>query len=87
MQYDFIAIGDITTDAFIRLKDVRVHCDINDVQCELCVRFGDKVPYESGTARTPPSQHIAWVSRARSPPTSATIRTGLTAWTRFGKKA
>jgi ribokinase len=49
MQYDFIAIGDITTDAFIRLKDVRVHCDINDVQCELCVRFGDKVPYESVT--------------------------------------
>lgn len=49
MQYDFVAVGDITTDAFIRLKDARVHCDINDVQCELCVRFGDKIPYESVT--------------------------------------
>lgn len=49
MGYDFIAIGDITTDAFIRLKDARVHCSINDVQCELCVRFGDKIPYESVT--------------------------------------
>jgi len=49
MHYDFVAIGDITIDAFIRLKDARVHCDIDDKNCQLCVRFGDKIPYESVT--------------------------------------
>src|SRR3989344_5809352 len=44
---DFLAIGDTTIDAFIRLKDAKVHCKINNEDCELCVRFGDKVPYES----------------------------------------
>ncbi len=47
--YDVIAIGDIVTDAFIRLKDAEVHCNINTHACELCLRFGDKVPFESVT--------------------------------------
>ncbi len=46
-KIDFLAIGDITTDAFIKLKDAHVHCKIDTDACELCVRFGDKVPYES----------------------------------------
>lgn len=45
-SYDFVAIGDITTDAFITLKDAEVHCNIDKENCELCVRFGDKIPYE-----------------------------------------
>lgn len=45
-NYDFIAIGDTVTDAFIRLKDASVHCDINREKCEICMRFADKVPYE-----------------------------------------
>jgi sugar/nucleoside kinase (ribokinase family) len=44
---DFLAIGDIVTDAFIRIKDARVACDIDDHNCTLNLRFGDKVPYES----------------------------------------
>lgn len=47
MQYDFLAIGDTTIDAFIKLKDAHVNCNVKDDTCELCVRFGDKVPYES----------------------------------------
>ena len=43
---DLLAIGDITTDAFIRLKDASTHCRLNQEDCELCVRFGDKVPFE-----------------------------------------
>ncbi len=46
-QTDFLAIGDTVTDAFIRLKDAEVHCDIDQENCKLCVRFGDKIPYES----------------------------------------
>ena len=43
---DLLAIGDLTTDAFIRLKDAAVHCRLNTEDCELCLRFGDKVPFE-----------------------------------------
>lgn len=45
-KIDFLAIGDIVTDAFIKLEDAQVHCKIDNTACELCVRFGDKVPYE-----------------------------------------
>ncbi|MBI4155869.1 MAG: carbohydrate kinase family protein [Candidatus Zambryskibacteria bacterium] len=44
---DILAIGDITTDCFIRLKDAEVNCDVDKENCKLCLRFGDKVPYES----------------------------------------
>lgn len=46
-NFDFVAIGDITTDAFIRVKDAKVICDSAGKKCELSLRFGDKVPYES----------------------------------------
>jgi ribokinase len=45
-NFDFVAIGDTVTDAFIRLKDASVNCDINRANCRLSVAFGDKVPYE-----------------------------------------
>ena len=48
-KIDFLAIGDIVTDAFIKLKDAHVHCKIDSDACELCLRFADKVPYESVT--------------------------------------
>ena len=48
-KLDFIAVGDITTDAFIKLKDATVNCEINRDTCMLCMRFGDKIPYESVT--------------------------------------
>lgn len=46
---DFLAIGDITTDAFIRLKEARVNCKVDSTNCEISMRFGDKVPFESVT--------------------------------------
>lgn len=46
-QIDFLAIGDVVTDAFIKLKDAEVHCDIDNHNCKLCVRFGEKIPFES----------------------------------------
>ena len=45
MKYDFVGIGDITTDAFIDLKDVDVHT--NHGVKELCFRFGDKIAFEN----------------------------------------
>ena len=46
-QLDFLAIGDIVTDAFIQLsKDHSwIEEEDNDVR-ELCMNFGDKLPYD-----------------------------------------
>ncbi len=46
---DFIAIGDCVIDDFIRIKDAEVHCKVDNEECEICLRFGDKVPFESST--------------------------------------
>jgi sugar/nucleoside kinase (ribokinase family) len=46
-QYDFLAVGDIVVDAFIRLKEASVHCKLDHEECEICLRFADKIPYEA----------------------------------------
>ncbi len=48
-QFDFVAIGDLATDAFIRLREAEVHCEISKENCQIAMRFGDKIPYESVT--------------------------------------
>ena len=45
---DILAIGDIVTEPFIRLQDARIAQNEQGEQ-ELCMRFGDKIPYESST--------------------------------------
>jgi sugar/nucleoside kinase (ribokinase family) len=45
-QIDFLAIGDIATDTFIRLKEASVNCDISKSRCEIWQKFGDKIPYD-----------------------------------------
>lgn len=44
---DFISIGDTVVDEFITLLDATVHCDINNENCTISMRWGDKIPYES----------------------------------------
>jgi ribokinase len=46
-QIDFLAIGDIVTDAFIRVNDAVVKADADGSNPLLCFKYGDKVPYES----------------------------------------
>jgi sugar/nucleoside kinase (ribokinase family) len=46
-MHDFIAIGDIVTDAFIKLKDASVHCKLDTNECEICMPFAEKIPYDS----------------------------------------
>ena len=46
-KYDFIGIGDIVTDAFIQLKEATVE-DGRETK-RICLRFGDKIPYEDVT--------------------------------------
>ncbi len=46
---NFLGIGDLAVDNFIELKDVHLNCNINNQNCELCFKFGQKVPYEKMT--------------------------------------
>src|SRR3989344_6890810 len=48
-EYDFVSIGDTVTDAFIRLKIESARVTISHERRELCMRFGDKIPYEDVT--------------------------------------
>lgn len=43
---DLFCIGDIVTEPFIRLKDANVHCKLDNEHCEICMRWGDKIPYD-----------------------------------------
>lgn len=45
-QIDFLAIGDIVTDAFIELQDAWIENDNPEKNKELCMKFGDKLPYK-----------------------------------------
>lgn len=47
-NFDFIAIGDTTTDAFIKIKQASVYKDGGGEE-KLCVENGAKIPYESVT--------------------------------------
>ncbi|MFA5773282.1 MAG: carbohydrate kinase family protein [Candidatus Paceibacterota bacterium] len=44
---DILAIGDIATDVFIKIKDAEENCDLQGEHCKLCLSFGSKIPYES----------------------------------------
>jgi ribokinase len=46
-QLDFLAIGDIVTDAFIMINDAEVKTDADGSHPLLCFRYGDKVPYDT----------------------------------------
>jgi len=43
---DFLSIGDIVTDAFIKLKQAKVQGAPDNENYEICIPFADKIPYE-----------------------------------------
>ena len=45
-MHDFIAIGDIVTDAFIKLKEAEINHDTDKNRDTITMIFGDKIPYE-----------------------------------------
>lgn len=65
-RVDFLAVGDIVTEPFIRLKDARVTCDVNDENCTISMRWGDKIPFEDAeVCRAVGNSPNAAVSAAR----------------------
>lgn len=50
MKYDFVSFGDVVIDAFIKLREAHLTCDAaTHENCELCMKFGQKIPFESAT--------------------------------------
>mgnify|MGYP003554108381 FL=1 len=47
-MHDFIAVGDIVKDTFIRLKEAEVK-EVDKEHSTLCMAFGEKIPFESAT--------------------------------------
>ncbi|MEJ0021309.1 MAG: carbohydrate kinase family protein [Candidatus Doudnabacteria bacterium] len=48
-KYDIVSIGDATIDAFIQLHEASVHCAVDHTNCQLCMSFADKIPYDTLT--------------------------------------
>jgi ribokinase len=46
---EFLAVGDITTDTFIKLTDATIACDDNGEACTITLPWNAKIPYESAT--------------------------------------
>src|SRR5689334_3971041 len=43
-MFDLISIGDARIDNFLRIEDAHINCVKNE--CEICLRWGDKIPVE-----------------------------------------
>ena len=48
-QSKILCIGDTVCDVFIKLIEAQVSCDVNNTNCTISMRFGDKIPFESET--------------------------------------
>ncbi|MCX6712568.1 MAG: carbohydrate kinase family protein [Candidatus Vogelbacteria bacterium] len=48
-NFDLISIGDNATDAFIRLSEAELNCEIDKPECKICLKFASKIPYDSVT--------------------------------------
>src|SRR3989338_7393463 len=46
-SFDLITIGDSTIDTFIKIHDATVECDINNKNCKICIKYGEKIPVDS----------------------------------------
>lgn len=46
-QIDFLAIGDIVAEPFIKITEAKEECGESIGHCKLCLNLGGKVPYES----------------------------------------
>ncbi len=75
-QFDFLAIGDIVVDNFIRLEEAEVHCNKDNEDCTISMRWGDKIPFESST----PISAVGNSPNAAVSSARLGLSTGLMSW-------
>jgi ribokinase len=47
---DFVCVGDATQDNFLFISEAAVHCGLNNVNCQLGLDYGQKIPVEKYAA-------------------------------------
>ncbi len=60
---DVIAIGDVTLDTFVGIKDATVTCSIHKEDCKLCLSYADKIPvtsFEQKSAGNAGNVAVSW---------------------------
>lgn len=45
-MHDIVCVGDATIDAFLSIHDASLHCRLNEKDCELCIKYGEKIPVD-----------------------------------------
>ncbi len=48
-EIDFLAIGDIALDIFIKISEAETLCNSDNTHCELCLNYGGKIPYDESS--------------------------------------
>lgn len=43
MPFDIISIGDSGIDTLVKIHEASVHCSLNREDCQLCIRYADKI--------------------------------------------
>lgn len=46
-DFDIVSVGDTTIDAFLSIREASLHCRLNEKDCELCLKYGEKIPVDS----------------------------------------
>lgn len=46
-SFDIVTIGDCSIDAFLEPHKATLHCKLNKKDCEICFKYGDKIPVEN----------------------------------------
>lgn len=45
-MHNIVCVGDATIDAFLSIHDASLHCRLNEKDCELCIKYGEKIPVD-----------------------------------------
>src|SRR5438093_12834885 len=43
---DLISVGDATIDNYVQISEAEVKCNLDQTNCLLCFKYGDKIPVD-----------------------------------------
>lgn len=46
-NFDILTIGDCSIDTFLELHEASLHCKLNREDCQICFKYGDKIPVDN----------------------------------------
>ena len=64
-MFDLISVGDARIDNFVHLPKAHIMCTLNKETCELCLRYGDKIPIDDVKSLTAGNNNNNAIGSAR----------------------